>query len=215
MNPTDISLYAILDPARSKGRPLADLAAQAADGGATIFQYRDKTGDTRTMLANARAIIEALNPFNVPLLINDRVDIALASGAQGVHVGQSDMPARDARRLLGPDAIIGLTIKEMQHVHEAPLEVLDYACMGGVFDTLSKDNPRAIGIDGWQELAQPFRAKMPALPVGAIAGIDHSNAAEVIEAGADGVAVISALFMADDVRRATEELKEIIEGARP
>ena len=209
----DIRLYAILDPARTKGRDLPALAREAARGGATVLQYRDKHASTRELVENARAIRAALEGSGVPFLVNDRVDVALASGADGVHVGQDDMAATDARALLGPDRIVGLTIKTADHAAAAPLDALDYVCIGGVFETASKENPHAIGLDGWRAVAAHFRARAPELPVGAIAGIDGTNAADVIGAGADGVAVISALFMADDVEAAARELRTIVESA--
>ncbi len=215
MNDCDISLYAIIDPNRVNGRSMVDLARAAAQGGATIFQYRDKTSDTRTLIENARALKAALAPFDVPLLMNDRVDVALAAELDGVHIGQSDMPAVDARRLLGGDKIIGLTLKSPQQALAAPTDVIDYACAGGVYATLSKDNPSDIGIAGWQSIANSFRSKTAHLPIGAIAGIDASNLAEVLVAGADGAAIISAIFMQDDVERATRELAKIIERHRP
>ena len=218
MNPVDISLYAILDPHRANGRTskdeLAALAKAAVRGGATILQYRHKDADTRTMVNNARAILDAMNSSAVPLVINDRVDVALAVGAQGVHVGQDDMDPVDARRLLGPDAIIGNSNKTEVHATSAPVGGLDYAFIGGVFDTASKDNPTAIGLEGWQTIADHYRERSPRLPVGAIAGIDSSNIADVINAGADGVAVISAIFMEEDVEAATRNLSNIIEGSR-
>lgn len=213
MNRCDISLYAILDPTRTRGRPLDDMAAAAARGGATIMQYRDKHADTRTLVANASLIRKALEPFEVALLINDRVDVALASGAEGVHVGQTDMIPEDARRLLGDNGIIGLTIKTQNHARSAPLELLDYVCIGGVFKTLSKENRVSIGLDGWADVATHFRNADPDLPVGAIAGIDANNLCSILDIGADGAAVISAIFMADDVEAATRALRTIIEEA--
>ena len=210
---TDIRLYAILDPARAKGRDLPELARAAAKGGATILQYRDKHATTREMVERARAIRAALEGSGVPFLVNDRVDVALAAGADGVHVGQDDMAPADARALLGPDAIVGLTIKTQAHAEAAPLEALDYVCIGGVFETASKENPVAIGLDGWRAVATHFRAHAPHLPVVAIAGIDATNAAETMRAGADGVAVISALFMADDVEAATRAMRAVLENA--
>lgn len=206
----DITLHAILDPARCGGRDLAEMARAAAMGGATILQYRDKSGDVRAMIDNVRAVRAALEGSNVPLLVNDRVDVALATGADGVHVGQTDMGAEDARRLLGEERIVGLTIRTREHAQAAPLDVLDYVCIGGVFDTLSKENPTAIGVDGWRDAAEHFRTHAPSLPIGAIAGIDAANAREVMEAGADGIAVISAVFGADDVEAAARELKEAL-----
>lgn len=214
MNACDISLYAIIDPSRTRQRPLEKMAQAAAEGGATLMQYRDKTADTRTLVANARNIKLALEPFNVPLLMNDRVDVALAAGLDGVHVGQSDMTPADARRLLGPRAIIGLTIKNQGHARAASLDLLDYVCIGGVYSTLSKDNPTSIGVDGWASIAKVFRERDPSLPVGAIAGIEASNLGEVLSNGADGAAIISAIFMADDVREATAELRSVVEEFR-
>lgn len=212
MNKCDISLYAIIDPERTRGRPLGDLVKSAADGGITLLQYRDKLSDTRSLISNAEIIKNALSSYSIPLLINDRVDVALAVEAEGVHVGQSDMAPADARRLLGADALIGLTIKSLENARAAPLDVIDYACIGGVFTTLSKDNPSNIGLQGWAQIADHFRQVAPNLPVGAIAGIDADNLASVLNNGADGAAIISAIFMADDVTGATKQLKSIIES---
>ena len=214
MSPVDISLYAILDPRRTRDRGLAEMAAAAAKGGATLLQYRDKDADTRTLISNARTIKAALEPFDAPLLINDRVDVALAAGADGVHVGQSDMTPADARALLGPEAIVGLTIKTETHARVAPLHLLDYACIGGIYATLSKDNPTAIGLDGWRAIDRVFDDRDATFPVGGIAGIDETNVADVITTGADGAAIISAIFMADEVEAATRNLKSIIEESR-
>ncbi|MEM1040571.1 MAG: thiamine phosphate synthase [Pseudomonadota bacterium] len=206
----DIALYGIIDTARCAARPLDDLVRLAVEGGVTLLQYRDKTSDTRTLVANARLIKSALTESGVPLLINDRVDVALAAEADGVHIGQSDMMPADARSVLGEAAIIGLTVKTTGQAQAAPLDLIDYACIGGVYATLSKDNPNAIGIEGWQDVAEPLRTRAPQFPVGAIAGIDASNAAGVMEAGADGVAIISGIFMQDDVRAAARTLSEIV-----
>ena len=203
----DITLHAILDPSRCRDRDLAACARAAAKGGVTVLQYRDKSGDVRAMISNARAIRAALEGSGIPLLVNDRVDVALASGADGVHVGQTDMFVEDARRLLGPDAIVGLTIRTVDHAEASPLDAIDYVCIGGVFDTASKENPAAIGLHGWRKAAEHFRVHAPNMPVGAIAGIDAGNARSVTDAGADGIAVMSAIFMADDVETAARDLR--------
>lgn len=214
MNAVDITLYGIVDPNRSKGRSLAELAKTSAENGATLIQYRDKQNDIRSMIENAKSIKQSLEGTNVPFIVNDRVDIALASGADGVHLGQEDMIAADARRLLGQEAIIGLSIKTNEQAEAAPVEILDYAFVGGVFDTQSKDNKSSIGIHGWTEIANLLKNRSFDLPVGAIAGIDESNIASLFEAGCDGVAMISALYMADDVAAATKELANLIEEVR-
>lgn len=209
----DLRLYALLDPAQAGKRALPDLAREVVAGGATLLQYRDKTGTTREMIATCRALREAVGG-RVPLLVNDRVDVALAAGADGVHLGQDDMEPHDARRLLGEDAIIGLTVKSIAEAETAPLDVADYVCIGGIFTTTSKDNPDPpVGLPGLRTIAAAIRARAPRMPVGAIAGITADNAAAVIAAGADGVAVISALSRAVDPAQEARHLRAIVDAA--
>jgi thiamine-phosphate pyrophosphorylase len=208
----DLSLYVLVDPARAGGRSLAEVAAAAVRGGATLVQLRDKTGETRALVAEANAIKRALVNSGVPLLINDRVDVALAAGADGVHLGRDDLDLRTARRLLGPRAIIGASAKSRADIEAIPFGAIDYVCIGGVFATLSKDNPDPpIGVNGFKELAALVRERAPGLPVGAIAGIDATNAGVIMRAGADGIAVISAVVAAADPERAARELREIVD----
>jgi thiamine-phosphate pyrophosphorylase len=210
----DLRLYALVDPERAGGRDLAELAWLLARGGATLVQLRDKLGSTQTMVETARGIRSRLAPLGVPLVINDRADVAFAAGADGVHLGQDDMAVDDARRLLGPHAVIGLSIKTLEQAAQAPIEHLDYVCIGGVFATTSKDNPDPpIGLAGLRAISATLRGRDPDLPIGAIAGIDASNAAAVVAAGADGVAVISALSLARDPQAAARDLRAIVEAA--
>jgi thiamine-phosphate pyrophosphorylase len=210
----DLRLNAIVDPERAGGRSLAELTRLVVAGGATLIQLRDKLGSTRRMIEEARAIKAVLAGTGVPLVINDRVDVALAAGADGAHLGQDDMAADDARRLLGPTAIIGLSIKSVALANAAPLDVIDYAGVGGVYATSSKDNPDVpIGVAGLREIIAALRARKSGFPVCGIAGIDPGNAAPVIEAGADGVAVISALSMARDPESAARELRAVVDSA--
>lgn len=210
----DVRLNAIVDPERANGRPLAELARLVVAGGATLIQLRDKHGSTRAMIEDARAIKAAIAGSGVPLLINDRVDVALVAEADGVHVGQDDMRVEDARRLLGEKAIIGLSIKTVDLANAAPIELLDYAGVGGVYATTSKDNPNPpIGTVGLGAIVAAFRARRRDFPVVGIAGIDSTNAAPVIAAGADGVAVISALSMKADPQAAARELRDIVDSA--
>jgi thiamine-phosphate pyrophosphorylase len=209
----DLRLNAILDPQRAEGRDLAGLARAAAAGGATLVQLRDKLGTTRRMIEEARAIRAALAPARVPLVINDRVDVALAAGADGVHVGPDDMAPADARRLLGPQAIIGLSVKSVAQAQAAPVEILDYVGVGGVYATLSKDDAQSIGLAGLAAIVAVLRRRAPHLPICGIAGIDASNAGAVIAAGADGVAVISALSLAPDPQAAARELRAVVDAA--
>ena len=211
----DLRLYALIDPQRANGRDLAELARLVVEGGTTLVQLRDKTGSTRQLIEEARAIRAALTGTGVPFLVNDRVDVALAAKANGVHVGWDDVAPADARLLLGGRAIIGMSIKTLQQAQDAPLEHLDYVCIGGVYETMSKDNPDPpIGADGLRAIAAVIRKRAPQMPVGAIAGIDGSNAANTIAAGADGVAVISALSMAPDPKAAAQSLRKVIDAAR-
>jgi thiamine-phosphate pyrophosphorylase len=210
----DLRVYALVDPEHAGGRSLPDLARILAANGATLFQLRDKLRDTRAMVADARAIKEILAPHGIPLLINDRVDVALAAAADGVHVGQEDMAAEDARRILGPRAIIGLSIKTVGVATAAPIDTIDYAGIGGVYGTTSKNNPaRPIGPQGLADVAAALRKRKPGFPVCGIAGINAANAADVIAAGADGVAVISALSLAPDPGEATRGLRAIVDAA--
>ena len=164
-----------------------------------------------TKRANSQA---ALTSSHVPLLINDRVDVALAAEADGVHIGQDDMAAADARLLLGRSAIIGLSIKTVAQAQAAPLEHLNYVAIGGVYATTSKDNTSTpIGLDGLRAIAAVIRARTPTMPICAIAGINGSNAADVIAAGADGVAVISALSLAADPAVAARDLRASVDAA--
>ncbi len=208
----DLRCYAIVDPQVSGGHDLADLSRSLAEGGATLFQLRDKLSDIRDMVARARAIKAAIGA--VPLLINDRVDVALASGADGVHIGWDDMAPQDARRLLGPDAIIGLTINSAERANVAAIDLIDYAGIGGVYGTTSKATKSTpIGTEGFARVAGALRARRPGFPTCGIAGIHAGNAAAVIEAGADGVSVISALSLAPDPRAAARELLAVVDAA--
>ena len=139
----------------------------------------------------------------------------LAAGADGIHVGRDDLDPATARRLLGPRAIIGVSIKNESDVAKLPVGAVDYACIGGVFATGSKDNPDPpIGLDGLRRLRELLRARAPQLPVGAIAGITEENAAAVIGAGAEGIAVISAVIAANDAEAAARRLRALVDAAR-
>jgi thiamine-phosphate pyrophosphorylase len=209
----DLRLYAIVDPENAGGRPLPELARMVAAGGATLVQLRDKKNDTRAMIELARAVKAAL-PGHVPLIINDRVDVALEIGAGGVHLGQEDGNVLEARERLGPGPFIGLTVQTVEHARAAPLAVIDYAGIGGVYVTSSKNNPRPpIGVAGLKRIVDVFRYRIGNFPTCAIAGITKDNTADVIAAGADGVSVISALSHAGDPAAAARALREVIDAA--
>ena len=214
MAETDLRLCGIADADNLGRERLADLAAGSARNGATMIQYRDKSASTAAMIACAGAMMARLAPFGVPLLVNDRVDVALAVGANGVHLGRDDMPPALARGLLGPDSLIGLTVKNEAEADAAITSDIDYACIGGVFTTLSKNNPDApVGLEGFARLADRIRAAKPDLPIGAIAGIDLESVPQVIAAGADGVALISALFKVPDPARTARQFRAAVDDA--
>lgn len=209
----DLRLYALLDPAVAGGRALPALAKLIAPS-ATLVQLRDKRGATHAMVEEARALKAVLAPAGIPLLVNDRVDVALAALADGVHIGPTDMAPQDARRLLGPDAIIGLSLKSVAQAQAAPLDLLDYVAVGGVYATTSKDDAQApIGTAGLKAIVDAVRARVPDYPVCAIAGINAANAADVIAAGADGVSVISALSLTDNPAQAARDLRAVVDAA--
>lgn len=206
----DLSLYVVIGPAHCAGRDMAEVAVEAVRGGATMVQLRDKASGTGRMVHDARRLKDCLAPLGVPLLINDRVDVALAAGADGVHIGQQDMGPVDARRLLGRDAIIGVTVKTRHEAEAIPYDAVDYASIGGVFATASKQNPDPpIGLDGLASIAAIID-----LPLIAIAGITTETTAPVINVGVCGVAVISAVCAAPDPRAAAAELRGLVDGAK-
>lgn len=208
----DPRLYLVLGP--DDCADPAAVAAVAVVGGVTLVQLRAKQASSREFLALARNMLTALDGSGVPLLINDRVDIALAAGAAGVHIGQDDLPAAETRRLLGKDAIIGLTVRSRTEAEAAPLELLDYVSIGGVFATRSKDNPDPpIGLRGLVEIAALLRRRGD-LPLCAIAGIDANKAGAVLGAGVDGIAVVSAVTAAADPAQAARALRALLPERR-
>ena len=214
MEQLDLRLYAIVDPENTGGHDLIDLARAVAAGGATLVQLRDKVSETAHMIAQTRALKAALAPFGVPLIVNDRVDVALAAQAEGVHVGQEDMAVEEARRLLGPGPFIGLSIRTVEQAAAAPLSLLDYVGIGGVYSTASKTSGKSpIGLDGLRKVVQILRGRIGNFPSCGIAGITAANAEPVIAAGADGVCVISALSQRPDPQAAARELRAVVDAA--
>ncbi len=206
----DWSLYLVTDRPLSLGRPIEEIVLAGVDGGVTVVQLREKDCSTREFIALASKLKKLLTPRGVPLLINDRVDVALASGADGVHIGQSDMAYRDARALLGADELIGLSVETPSQAAEAENWDCDYLGVGPIFPTATKsDAAPAWGLDQLTELRRTSRHKLVA-----IGGIGASNAALVASAGADGLAVVSAICSAPDPRAAAARLRSIIRDAR-
>jgi thiamine-phosphate pyrophosphorylase len=208
--PIDWSLYLVTDRRLAGPRPLEDLVRAAVRGGVTAVQLREKECSTREFVELARRLKAILAPAGVPLIINDRVDVALAARADGVHIGQSDMDCGDARALLGPDAIVGLSVETGQQVGEAASLDADYLAVSPIFPTPTKtDTGAAWGIEGLASLRVASRHVLVA-----IGGITARNAAEVISAGADGIAVVSAICSAADPEAAARELRRVIDETR-
>lgn len=207
--PIDWRLYLVTGRRIAGARPIEDVVGAAARGGVTVVQLREKECGTREFVELARRLKALLVPFDVPLMINDRVDVALAVGADGVHIGQSDINFRDARALLGPQAAIGLSVETTEQAQEA--ESLDAAYLGvsPVFATPTKtDTAPAWGLAGLGRLRTASRHVMVA-----IGGITLENAADVLKAGADGVAVVSAICGAADPESAARELRRVVDAA--
>lgn len=206
----DLSVYLVTDRPLCMGRDLEDVVAAAVKGGATLVQLREKTANTRDFVELAKRLHALLAPLGVPLLINDRIDVALAAGVDGVHIGQSDMPYADARRLLGKEAIIGLTIDtEEQLLAAAPLDVA-YLGVGPVHATSTKlDHAPPWGMEGIARART--LTKHPFVAIGAV---NVANTADIMAAGADGVAVVSALCSAPDPEAAAQALRKEVDAGR-
>jgi len=210
MNLMDCSLYLVSDRDLAKGRALVDIVQAAVAGGVTMVQLREKTASTRLFIQQALSVQPILKANAVPLLINDRVDVALAVGADGVHLGQSDMPLSLARAILGPGRIIGISAECLDDALEAARGGADYIGVSPVFATATKtDAAQPLGLEGLTRIRGAVN-----LPLVAIGGINAANAAAVIRAGADGVAVVSAIVAADHPERAARGLRSVIEEAR-
>jgi len=196
-------LHLVTDRSLSQGRSLVEVVTEAVAGGITCVQLREKACNTRQFLDEALALKALLQPLRLPLIINDRVDIALAVGADGVHLGQSDMPISHARRLLGPDCLIGISAESMEDAVKAEQQGADYIGISPVFSTPTKtDTAPALGLKGIRQIRERVR-----IPLVGIGGINLTNARQVIDAGADGVAIVSAIMAAESPRLAAEVIR--------
>ena len=210
MKTLDWSLYLVTDRSLSRGRSTENLVEAAIRGGATVVQYREKNLSTRDMIEEAAAIAGICRRLGALFIVNDRLDVALAVKADGLHVGQDDMPANVARSLLGPEAILGVSAGSAEEAIRAEADGADYIGASPIFSTPTKtDAGPALGIAGLAAITASTT-----LPVIAIGGINAGNARSMIAAGAAGLAVVSAIVSADDPEVSARDLRAIIEAAR-
>jgi thiamine-phosphate pyrophosphorylase len=205
----DPSLYVILDRGASRGRDLADLLESALAGGCRMVQLREKEWPSGRLLPLAQRLRARCAAAGATFIVNDRVDLALAVGADGVHLGQDDLPARAARPLLRPGMILGVSTHDIDQARAAQADGADYIAVGSMFPTATKADFQLVGPDLLRKLRPGI-----SVPLIGIGGITHDNVQEVIRAGADGVAVISAVGAAADPRAASERFLVLIRSAR-
>jgi thiamine-phosphate pyrophosphorylase len=207
----DLSLYVITDPLLCAERGVLETAVAAVRGGATMVQLRDKTANDDALIRQGRALKQALAGSGALLIVNDRIEVAAAVGADGVHVGQSDAAAETARRRLGPDAIVGLSVQTIEHALALEPDNVDYVGVGPVFATGTKpDHAAPLGLDG---LAQVCAACV--LPAVAIGGLTAAHSSAVLAAGARGLAVVSAICAAPDPEAAARAFTEVMKRLAP
>ena len=206
MKKLDLSLYLVTDEVLSKGRPIEWIVEEAVKGGVTMVQLREKNSTTRDFVERAIKLKSVLSKYDVPLIINDRLDVLLACDADGLHIGQSDMPYQIARKILGKNKIIGLSVESLEEAEETNLLDVDYIGISPVFSTMTKtDTKIEFGLDGVKKVTSICRH--PSVGIG---GINFTNAADIVASGADGIAVVSAIMSADNPYMAALELKKQI-----
>lgn len=209
-NNFDLSLYLVTDRDLSKGRDIRWIVEEAVKGGCTMVQLREKDCCTKDFIKIAQDLKEILKPYNVPLLINDRVDVALAVDADGVHIGQSDMPYEIARKLLGPDKFIGISVENLDEVTKANEIDVDYIGVSPIFSTPTKTNTKTPFLLEGARLAASI-SKHPTVGIG---GMNHKTAKDVILSGLDGIAVVSDIVSAESPKESAETLLKIVKDAK-
>lgn len=202
----DYSIYLVTDDGCLQGRALIDCVREALEGGVTLVQYRAKTASSAEMYAEALQLKALCDSFNVPLIINDRLDIAMAVGAAGVHLGQNDLPCAAARKLLGEDYIIGVSAHNPAEAKAALQSGADYLGCGAVFGTATKADVKKLGTEGLAAIC-----KDKGLPVVGIGGVTADNYREVRAAGADGAAIVSGILAQPDIRTTVEAIAKVSE----
>ena len=204
--PFDPLLYLVTDPYLSLGRSEEEVVRRAVAAGVTMVQYRDKDASTRIMIEKTRLLSKICHGAGVTLIVNDKLDVALTGGADGIHLGQDDMDCRDARAIASDPFIIGVSVTCIEEIRVAEESGADYVAANGVFPTGTKtDLGEPLGLDGLSLLAQATE-----LPLVAIGGIDNTNAGQVIAAGGAGVAVVSFIVSVDNIEERCESLLKVL-----
>ena len=206
MKSFDVSVYLVTDNSLTAGRDIFDIVEQACAAGVTLVQYRDKDNERAEFVARAKRVVEICHRHGVVCLINDRADTVQECNADGLHIGQDDMPMTEARRLVGDNAIIGVSIAAWDQAQRAQEDGADYIATSGVFHTdTKKDLAGVFGLEGVRRFTKDIT-----VPTVAIGGINADNTPEVIAAGVDGVAVVTAITMAEDIPAAVRALREAV-----
>lgn len=200
----DYSIYLVTDDGCLQGRALIDCVREALEGGVTLVQYRAKTASSAEMYAEALQLKALCDSFNVPLIINDRLDIAMAVGAAGVHLGQDDLPCAAARKLLGEDYLIGVSAHNPAEAKAALQSGADYLGCGAVFGTATKADVKKLGTEGLMAICRE-----KGLPVVGIGGVTADNYREVRAAGADGAAIVSGILAQPDIRATVRAIARV------
>ena len=204
MKTFNLRLYLVTDEACLRYANLLDAVEEALQAGVTLVQYRDKKGLGKEMLQKAVALRILCHRYHILLIVNDRLDVALLSGADGVHLGQDDLPVEEARRLTGPDFIIGATAHNVQEALAAQAAGADYLGCGAVFATETKHDTVPLGLEGLRAIRKAVH-----IPIAGIAGVTAKNYRQVLATGADGAAVVSAILGTEDITTAVKAFLEV------
>lgn len=206
MKKIDYTLYLVTDRRMPQGDTLENVVEKAIQGGVTLVQLREKSGDTGVLYERAVALKKITDQYHIPLIIDDRIDVMLASGADGVHVGQSDMPARIARAMIGPDKILGVSAANLQEALQAEADGADYLGVGAMYPTATKTDADFTTMETLKEIKRKVH-----IPVVAIGGINQHTIPDFRNSRIDGFAIVSAIMASQTPETAARELKELIE----
>lgn len=206
LNKKSLLLYAVTDRRWSDNDTFYNHIEESLEGGVTFLQLREKNLDMDSFFKEAIKVKELCTKYNVPFIINDNVEIALKSNADGIHVGQDDMDAKKVRKLIGKEKILGVSVQTVEQALFAQEQGANYLGVGAIFTTTSKDDAKNVNINTLKEICNAVN-----IPVVAIGGIDKDNIKQLSKTGINGIAVISAIYASKNIKNATAKLKELVE----